>query len=356
MAAGLDDGLVHILGETNRALPRSNDESPVSSLAITGDRAVIGRTSGVIERWNLGRKYVCHPAENILQHLTDVSSTREQSFQAHDKTVTALVLLHDPEILISSSRDATIKIWSIADRRKCKHHLRGHTDVVIVIAASDNLLVSGSYDGTCRIWNIVSGEMLHTLTGLPGQIRCLAFDGSVIVAGGTKGEIHCWNAVDGQCESMLGRGHASLVTHVCIENGVVVTTGADGMLKAWSQHTWNELWAVKAHPNAVNSLQVQNGLIVTSGSEDSVKVWGVEAGKLFKHVGAQSRAVWSAGFTMDGKRDIFHAYWNEGAVVDVLGTSSPHRTWERSPVANDVKQSWSCQRLIEKLTTRCSFG
>lgn len=246
----------------------------------------------------------------------NITSSLDASFRAHKATVTALVV-HSPEILISSSRDGTIKIWNTRDW-SCKHDLHGHSDVVNDISTHNDRLVSGSYDGTCKLWDVESGEELYELKELPARIRSVAFDGDAIVAGGVGGELQCWGAGDGALKSVQGRGHASLISSLYIKDGMVVTAGADGMLKAWSPHCINELWAVKAHPYAVNSVQIRDELIVTGGSDDLIKVWRLADGALLEQLGSRSRAVWNVGFATSGPQRVIQAYWNEGAVLDIL--------------------------------------
>lgn len=142
------------------------------------------------------------------------------------------------------------------------------------------------------------------------------------------GEIESWSVENGKSLGNLSRGHDSIVSRICIEKGIVVTAGADGMLKAWSVDRLEKLWEVKAHPNAVNSMEVQDGLIITGGSDDVVKIWNLQDGTLLKEFGVRLCAVWKVGVLKNGR--VYQVYWNEGAVLDILGELDPEICCSRS--------------------------
>jgi len=60
----------------------------------------------------------------------------------------------DSAFLVSSSKDSTVKMWSMKDRKKALNTFAGHEDEVYALdwnpAASS--IASGSKDRTIRIW------------------------------------------------------------------------------------------------------------------------------------------------------------------------------------------------------------
>ncbi|SMQ50515.1 unnamed protein product [Zymoseptoria tritici ST99CH_3D7] len=303
MAAGLDNGTVFILspgGDPIRALPAPNGAQMPVSMASKGSHLIIGHSAGMIEYWNLEE------------------GVRITSFKAHEASVTSLII-HDAETVISSSHDTTIKIWlTTPSPWACQHTLHGHTDIVTKIATHNNLLASASHDGTCKIWSIPTGQLIHDLATHEGtELRSLPFDGEIIISGNVQGILRCWNAADGSFKA-IRRSQTSLISHICIEEDVVVTAGADGKLVAWTKEGMEVLWSVKAHPFAIDGMEIEDGLVVTGGSCDVVKVWRLGDGTLVKEMGEKSDAVWKVGFTPDESGNILHAYWNKGAVVDIL--------------------------------------
>eukprot|EP00658_Telonema_sp_P-2_P027297 TRINITY_DN21108_c0_g1_i2.p1 TRINITY_DN21108_c0_g1~~TRINITY_DN21108_c0_g1_i2.p1 ORF type:complete len:127 (-),score=26.50 TRINITY_DN21108_c0_g1_i2:143-523(-) len=70
----------------------------------------------------------------------------------------------DGRLLISSSMDATVRVWDL-DTGDCKQVLRGHKGVVIIEynTQSDRIL-SMARDNTCRLWKLEDPH--NTLVGM----------------------------------------------------------------------------------------------------------------------------------------------------------------------------------------------
>ena len=60
---------------------------------------------------------------------------------------------------------------------KCLKTLEGHSDDVRSVAFSPNgkMIVSGSRDDTVKLWSIVTGECLRTLKGHTNAVYSVAF-------------------------------------------------------------------------------------------------------------------------------------------------------------------------------------
>ena len=70
--------------------------------------------------------------------------------------------------LASSSKDGTVRVWSVATRR-CEYTLGGHTASVNVVrwggggVGGNGVLYTASSDRTVRVWDAAQGRLLHTL-------------------------------------------------------------------------------------------------------------------------------------------------------------------------------------------------
>ena len=100
-------------------------------------------------------------------------------FPAHDGYVYSLQF--DENIVISGSRDNTIKIWD-ANTRARLATLEGHTGSVLCLQFDDTKIVSGSSDATIKIWDLPSGALLHTLTGHTQAVLGVRFRDNVLVS------------------------------------------------------------------------------------------------------------------------------------------------------------------------------
>lgn len=100
-----------------------------------------------------------------------------------------------PEILVSGSRDRTIKIWHL-ETGKLIHTLKGHTGAVFSVAVSGDgqTIASGSEDKTVKIWHLETGELLGTFTGHTEAVNAVIFtpDGATLASASLDKTIKIW--------------------------------------------------------------------------------------------------------------------------------------------------------------------
>ncbi|BAZ17390.1 WD-40 repeat protein [Calothrix sp. NIES-4071] len=118
----------------------------------------------------------------------------ESSFSAHSHVVSCLCLSCDNKVLISGSRDHSIKVWSLAG--ELVRVLKGHSDGVCAVALSPDgkILASGSVDKTIKLWDLHSGEMLATFIGHADAVTGLTFtaSGEILISASLDKTIKIW--------------------------------------------------------------------------------------------------------------------------------------------------------------------
>ncbi|KAF2973145.1 hypothetical protein GQX73_g274 [Xylaria multiplex] len=112
--------------------------------------------------------------------------------------------------------DLTIKLWDPANDYKNIRTLPGHDHSVSAlrfIPGSANLLVSASRDQTLKIWDVITGFCLKTLRGHTGWVRDVfpSFDGRYLLSSGDDMTARLWDiSSTTQAESkvtMFGHEH-----------------------------------------------------------------------------------------------------------------------------------------------------
>ncbi|RHZ57688.1 WD40 repeat domain-containing protein [Aspergillus thermomutatus] len=101
----------------------------------------------------------------------------------------------------------SVNLWDV-ESRSLRHELRGHTDAVMWIGISPDgsLAASISWDGTARIWDIGSGDAVHILGPLDGQLWCGAFSPDskhLAVSQGDPASIYIYDLTTAQAISRL---------------------------------------------------------------------------------------------------------------------------------------------------------
>ncbi|KAF1977501.1 nuclear distribution protein PAC1 [Bimuria novae-zelandiae CBS 107.79] len=130
-------------------------------------------------------------------------------------------------LLASCSSDLTIKLWDPTDEYKNIRTLPGHDHSVSAIRfipsgaagapSSGNLLVSASRDKTLRIWDVTTGYCVKTIRGHVDWVRDVApsFDGRWLLSGGTDQTARLWDANSGEAKSTF-LGHEHVIECVAI--------------------------------------------------------------------------------------------------------------------------------------------
>ncbi len=75
--------------------------------------------------------------------------------QGHSAFVSSVAFSPDGKYLASSSKDTTLRLWSVESKKQLSM-LQGHSSTVYSIAFSPDskYLVSGSEDKTVKLWNV----------------------------------------------------------------------------------------------------------------------------------------------------------------------------------------------------------
>lgn len=156
---------------------------------------------------------------------------------AHTESV--LNLRFDENLLITCSKDKTIKIWNrrevfmdddivpaVAKRQIDIGHpmnpikeytllltLIGHGAAVNAIQMFEGQIVSASGDRTIKAWDINTGICTKTFTGHTKGIACVQYDGRRIVSGSSDNTVRIFDAAT-SAEVACLPGHSSLVRTV----------------------------------------------------------------------------------------------------------------------------------------------
>lgn len=129
-----------------------------------------------------------------LQLLHLPSTTRIHTFTCHTDD-DYCVLWHPSGLLVSGSKDGTVRLWDIP-AGKVKRVFPSHTGGVSAIALSpDGLqLLAGGNNGTVEWWDIPTGRLRATHKGHQGWVSGLVFtpDGKGFYSSGLDGKALKW--------------------------------------------------------------------------------------------------------------------------------------------------------------------
>ena len=243
---------------------------------------------------------------------------RLYTFGWHSDWVKSVAISPDGHIIVSGSRDKTIKVWNL-HTGKLSRNFAGHSDTVetVAISADGHIIVSGSHDKTIKVWNLHARELIRTLVGHSDQVYCVAIsaDGQIIVSGGSEETIKVWNLHTGELIRTIGEhlwwvnsadGHShNVVKTVAISaDGQTFVSGSDdATIKVWNLHTGKLIRTLAGHSYWVNTVAISaDEHIIVSGSRDkTIKVWNLHTGELERTLAGHSNSVYCVAISPDGQ-------------------------------------------------------
>ncbi|KAJ1917106.1 hypothetical protein IWQ60_007881 [Tieghemiomyces parasiticus] len=169
---------------------------------------------------------------------------------------------------------------------KIVHYLNGHTDSVYCLQFHDNLLVTGSRDRSIKFWDLDHEYYCtRTLTGHEGSVLCLKYDARQLVTGSSDHTVRLWDmhgpTPDGANDqsSMRLRGHVAGVLDVAMNDTAVVSCSKDCTIKMWDRVTGELMRSIPAHRRPVNAIQLSGRQMVSASGDGLVNLWDVETGQ-----------------------------------------------------------------------------
>ena len=177
---------------------------------------------------------------------------------------------YGPSQTLASTRDGSLLVarlengqcvlwnladWDLADPAPSPVLLPfGDTEVTSVSFSEDGqLCASGDVNGIVTVWQVDTWRMLHTLTGIVGRVRDIAFssDGRLVVAGGGKGNF--------------------------VEGAEVDLERWDGRAVIWDVQTGSQLTCIHAHlGNTYGVAFTHDGTrLLTLGDAKKLKTWDI---------------------------------------------------------------------------------
>ena len=107
----------------------------------------------------------------------------------------AMTFSPDGKILITASRDATIKFYHVPELKEFRT-LKGHSEWIrsLAISPDGRVLASASDDKTVKFWDISSGRHFTTIKGHSDGVRGIAFspDGLRLASGSSDRTVKLW--------------------------------------------------------------------------------------------------------------------------------------------------------------------
>ncbi|XP_064439161.1 F-box and WD repeat domain containing protein 10B isoform X5 [Mirounga angustirostris] len=164
-------------------------------------------------------------------------------FNGHQGTVTCMDLYKNR--LVSGARDCQVKEWDI-ETGKCLKTFK-HKDPILATRINDTYIVSSCERGLVKVWHIVMAQLVKTLSGHEGAVKCLCFDQWHLLSGSTDGLVMAWSMVGKYERCLMAYKHPKEVLHVALVFLRVISACADGKIRIYNFLNGNCLKVMKAN-------------------------------------------------------------------------------------------------------------
>lgn len=223
---------------------------------------------------NADGRFVAAGGRNGVVKLLEIESGKEVfSSPGHRNDVWAIAVSPKGDVIASSDRDKTVKLWSATGQ--LLRILSGHAGGVGALAFSPDgkKLASGSHDKTVVFWDVASGNPEDSFVGNKGWVNTVAFshDGARLASG-----------------------------------------GEDGTVRVWDVASRRPLHTMTGHKDRVNSIvfSADNKLLISGSFDTSIRLWDVASGQELASLFSLGQQDWLV-LTPDGLFDGSPSAWNQ---------------------------------------------
>jgi WD40 repeat protein len=234
---------------------------------------------------------------------------------------------------------ATVRIWEVKSGREVlslsglPHEVRG-----VAFHPDGKRLASVCTDQSVLIWDWTTGKLLHSHPGtvdFDAQAHAdnhepfwIAFspDGDRLATGRNDGTVGVWETKTGQ-EIFRRHGHLKPVRAVAFSpDGRRLVSGSDeGIVKVWDLATGQEERTLHSHAGAVRcvAFSPDGKRLATASTDHTAKLWDIATGFEVLTFRGHSSSVWGVAFSQDGR-------------LATIGLDRRVRIWDGRPWTPEV--------------------
>lgn len=321
-------------------------------------KQLIGFSDEILDITYFGKKsrYIAVATNSPTIKVYDTTNMNCQILNGHTDIVLALTAFKN--LLLSSSKDCTIRLWEIDTGNftiQCRAIGTKHTSAVGSLAfghISHTICASVSQDTCIKIWSLPKifdtndgGDKLLNLNCIATQIghekdiNCVTISpNDKMIATGSQDK--CAKLWDAKQLTLVGvfRGHRRGIWCVRFSpiDQVLLTTSADCTIKLWSLSDMTCLKTFEGHESSILKCEfISNGMqILSAGSDGLIKLWNIKTSECETTMDKHDGRVWALAVSHDEQE--FYSGGTDSQLIrwkDVTDEHKAIKTAERQEIA-----------------------
>ncbi|KAJ1363151.1 hypothetical protein KIN20_022943 [Parelaphostrongylus tenuis] len=176
-------------------------------------------------------------ADNLSELIYDDANAKpDVNLHGHSGSVYSVHFSPDNRLLVSSSQDCTMRLWSVETQKNVVLYRLSRPIWQVQFSNRGYYMCSGGEDNTAVLWCTERMHPLRIFTDSYGSVNCVDFhpNCNYIVGGSEDRYVRVWDALTGTCVRTFC-GHSAGVTAVKVSpcGRYIVSTGADGAVCVW---------------------------------------------------------------------------------------------------------------------------
>ncbi|EAT45967.1 AAEL002802-PA, partial [Aedes aegypti] len=292
--------------------------------------------------------------------LGNFSETGGVTLRGHSNAVTDLLFSRHSPLLMSVSRDLTMRAWHASDYT-CRAVYRGHNHPIWSVAESPTglYLATGSRDTTARLWSTDREFPLQIYVGHTQDVDTVAFhpNGNYLATGSTDLTVRLWCVTSGKLFRIFTDCRQP-IHRVCFspDGKYLAAAGEENRVRIFDLAAGSQLTELRDHTSGVTGItwSPDSRHFVSSGSDGTIRIW--DAVKMVTSSSSSS----SSGSSSANHQSNAISSPNSGTATNNGPTASNHtqKTSSSSPGAaasatTSSSSSNSANNLLLAYSTGC---
>ncbi|XP_012868552.1 PREDICTED: F-box/WD repeat-containing protein 10-like [Dipodomys ordii] len=271
-------------------------------------------------------------ASNRKMYLLDILQVKElrTEFRGHAGSVRTIFLAEKEMFLLSGSYDLSIRYWDLKTG-SCIKIFYGHQGTITCMDVYKNKLASGAKDGQVKEWELESGKCLKTFKH-KDPISAIKISETYIISTCEKGLIKVWHIANTQLVKTL-MGHEGIVRCLFFDEWHLVSGGADGLVMGWSMVGKYErcLMAFK-HPKEVLQVSLLYLRVISACADGKIRIYNFLNGNCLKLIKVEAKGDPVLSFFYHGNRMVVNT------VSNILMFHFENVKWQYSQERTKIKK------------------